>query len=152
MVLAGCPFSVVERLSRTSSMVNSTLSACWVAGTKLCDSLFNVSHLLKRKASDLFAKSDALKLHILFFVLCGFPLRLLLLPRPRQDLLFPARPRGVSDLLQQKRAARAEKRRPLGTADRPRGRADLPDGAEAELRDLKIRSIVTWIRPKYASA
>lgn len=67
MVLAGCPFSVVERLSRTSSTVNSMLSACWVAGTKLCDSLFNVSHLLKGKAPDLFAKSNALKLNILFF-------------------------------------------------------------------------------------
>ena len=69
MVLAGCPFSVTERLSRTSSTVNSSLWACWVAGTKPCDSLFNVSHLLKRKASDFFAKSDALKLHILFFLL-----------------------------------------------------------------------------------
>ena len=73
MVLAGCPFSVVERLSRTSSTVNSSLSARWVAGTKLCDSLFNVSHLLKRKASDLFSKSDALKLHILFSLLLLFP-------------------------------------------------------------------------------
>ena len=69
MVLAGCPFSVVERLSRTSSTVNFSFSAGWVAGTKLCDSLFNVSHLLKGKASDLFAKSDALPLHILFSLL-----------------------------------------------------------------------------------
>ena len=75
MVLAGCPFSVIERLSRTLSTVNSSLLACWVAGTKLCDSLFNVSHLLKRKASNFFAKSDALKLHILFFLLL-FPVGL----------------------------------------------------------------------------
>ena len=82
MVLAGCPFSVVERLSRTSSTVNLSLSACRVAGTKLCDSLFNVSHLLKGKAPDLFAKSDALKLNILFFMLLfpvGFSLRAILL-------------------------------------------------------------------------
>ena len=82
MVLAGCPFSVVERLSRTSSTVNLSLSACRVAGTKLCDSLFNVSHLLKEKAPDLFAKSDALKLHILFFLLLfpvGFSLCAILL-------------------------------------------------------------------------
>ena len=78
MVLAGSPFSVVERLSRTSSMVNSTLSACWVAGTKLCDSLFNVSHLLKGRAPDLYAKSDALPLHILFSLLLLFPVFLLL--------------------------------------------------------------------------